>query len=165
MKERRSRRFGVFKLHIQKYVGTSQNIIELRKICLAWQSFGFWSFDEVLCFLENKNHILFFFTQSESEWVGAALFTTNLDQSDLVYIFVKPDLQKRGHGFQLLKACVDELNRSPGVTKFFLEVRTDNERAISLYIKFGFKKIGERPSYYHDGSDALVMKWERVNDN
>ena len=39
-----------------------------------------------------------------------------------------------------------------------LEVRVDNEKAIGLYEKLGFKKIGTKSAYYDDGCDALVMK-------
>ncbi|MBX3529895.1 MAG: peptidase C39 family protein [Rhizobiaceae bacterium] len=36
-----------------------------------------------------------------------------------------------------------------------LEVREDNERAIRLYEKNGYRRFGREPDYYHDGEAAL----------
>lgn len=39
-----------------------------------------------------------------------------------------------------------------------LEVRSSNEAAQNLYLKYGFEIVGERPRYYRDnGEDALIM--------
>ena len=38
-----------------------------------------------------------------------------------------------------------------------LEVRRDNDPAISLYQRFGFETISQRPNYYGGEVDALVM--------
>ena len=39
-----------------------------------------------------------------------------------------------------------------------LEVRSSNEAAQNLYLKYGFELVGERPRYYQDnGEDALIM--------
>jgi ribosomal-protein-alanine N-acetyltransferase len=38
-----------------------------------------------------------------------------------------------------------------------LEVRVSNHAAISLYEKFGFKKVAQRPRYYADGENADIM--------
>jgi ribosomal-protein-alanine N-acetyltransferase len=37
-------------------------------------------------------------------------------------------------------------------------VKKNNNIAINVYKKFGFKIIGYKYRYYRDGSDALVMK-------
>jgi len=38
-----------------------------------------------------------------------------------------------------------------------LEVREDNRRAISIYEKAGFQRVGEEPNYYEDGMTAVRM--------
>lgn len=38
-----------------------------------------------------------------------------------------------------------------------LEVRPSNIAAVSLYLKYGFDKVGWRKRYYQDGEDALIM--------
>eukprot|EP00798_Chlamydomonas_sp_ICE-L_P003476 gene3476-13537_t len=36
-------------------------------------------------------------------------------------------------------------------------VRADNEPAMALYTKLGFKSVGKRRGYYADGSDCIIM--------
>ncbi|WP_092531325.1 ribosomal protein S18-alanine N-acetyltransferase [Amycolatopsis arida] len=71
-------------------------------------------------------------------------------------IGVDPEFQGRGVGTLLLRALLaraDEL-RAP----VFLEVRTDNERAIRLYERHGFDRVGVRRRYYRpSGADAYTM--------
>jgi ribosomal protein S18 acetylase RimI-like enzyme len=38
-----------------------------------------------------------------------------------------------------------------------LEVSERNESAVAFYVAHGFTRIDERPRYYRDGSDALVL--------
>lgn len=69
-------------------------------------------------------------------------------------IGVDPAYQGRGIGRRLL----DELLVfADGAV--FLEVRTDNEAAISLYRSVGFEQIGLRRRYYRaSGADAYTMR-------
>ena len=46
-----------------------------------------------------------------------------------------------------------------------LEVRRDNDPAISLYRRFGFETISQRPNYYGGGVDALVMSVTTTEEN
>ncbi|MFD2422327.1 ribosomal protein S18-alanine N-acetyltransferase [Amycolatopsis pigmentata] len=67
--------------------------------------------------------------------------------------------QGQGIGTALLRrllARADELN-----APVFLEVRTDNDRAVALYERHGFTRIGLRKRYYQpSGADAYTMKRE-----
>jgi len=63
--------------------------------------------------------------------------------------------QGQGVGRQLLAALLEYAN---GGT-IFLEVRTDNEAAISLYESVGFVRVGMRRRYYRaSGADAYTMR-------
>jgi ribosomal-protein-alanine N-acetyltransferase len=63
--------------------------------------------------------------------------------------------QGQGIGRQLLAALLETAN---GGT-VFLEVRTDNEAAISLYESVGFVRVGTRRRYYRaSGADAYTMR-------
>ena len=63
--------------------------------------------------------------------------------------------QGQGIGRQLLTALLEHAN---GGT-IFLEVRTDNEAAISLYESVGFIRVGMRRRYYRaSGADAYTMR-------
>ena len=71
-------------------------------------------------------------------------------------IAVDSDWQGRGVGralFEALLARADEV-----AAPVFLEVRTDNERAIALYRSRGFEQLGLRRRYYQpSGADAYTM--------
>jgi [ribosomal protein S18]-alanine N-acetyltransferase len=63
--------------------------------------------------------------------------------------------QGTGIGRQLLTALLEYAN---GGT-IFLEVRTDNDAAISLYESVGFVRVGMRRRYYRaSGADAYTMR-------
>lgn len=90
--------------------------------------------------------------------VGLLFFHQVLDQAELLNIAVKPSFQGEGLGSCLLLFCLDVVRKS--ATRLYLEVRASNFPAIGLYLKNGFKQIGERRAYYRTDyarEDALVM--------
>jgi len=65
----------------------------------------------------------------------------------------------RGLGATLLADLLADAEQR-GVDTVLLEVRADNERAQSLYQRFGFVHVGVRRGYYQpSGTDAVVMVW------
>ena len=78
-------------------------------------------------------------------------------QADVQTIAVAPRSQGRGLGRALLGALVAQA-ASRGCTQLLLEVRDDNEPAITLYESAGFERQGRRRDYYGRGLDALVLR-------
>ncbi|HJQ47921.1 MAG TPA: ribosomal protein S18-alanine N-acetyltransferase [Amycolatopsis sp.] len=78
-------------------------------------------------------------------------------ESSVHTIGVDENYQGQGIGTALLRAL---LERADGLdAPVFLEVRTDNERAVGLYERHGFTRIGVRKRYYQpSGADAYTMK-------
>ncbi len=71
-------------------------------------------------------------------------------------IAVAPTHRGRGYGRALLAALL-EVADSRGAP-VFLEVRTDNDTAITLYQRHGFVRSGIRRNYYQpSGADAYTM--------
>lgn len=71
-------------------------------------------------------------------------------------IAVDPAWQRRGVGRALLNALLAKADAVRA--RVYLEVRTDNEAAISLYQAHGFSRIGLRRRYYQgSGADAYTM--------
>lgn len=72
-------------------------------------------------------------------------------------VAVRDQYRRRGIGLALLGRIIDEAKRL-SVTTAFLEVRSSNFPAQSLYEKCGFKAIARRANYYTDPrEDAVVM--------
>lgn len=70
-------------------------------------------------------------------------------------IGVDPAYQSQGIGRHMMTELLDYA--SGGTV--FLEVRTDNEAAISLYESLGFVNVGLRRRYYRaSGADAYTMR-------
>jgi ribosomal-protein-alanine N-acetyltransferase len=73
--------------------------------------------------------------------------------------------RRKGIGGRLLKAFIDVVESS-GCGDCHLEVRMDNDNAISLYEKMDFKRQASIPGYYPDGIDGvrlakIILKTDR----
>ncbi|RSN27830.1 ribosomal-protein-alanine N-acetyltransferase [Amycolatopsis sp. WAC 04169] len=76
-------------------------------------------------------------------------------------IGVDPAHQRKGIGTVLLKALLDRADEL--AAPVFLEVRTDNDAAITLYERHGFERVGLRKRYYQpSGADAYTMARPRA---
>ena len=60
----------------------------------------------------------------------------------------------KGLGSRLLEMAI-EYAKSHGIEIINLEVRNDNFRAIHVYEKFGFRKIGTSPAYFKIGDSYI----------
>ncbi|CAK8054572.1 GNAT family N-acetyltransferase [Eupransor demetentiae] len=89
---------------------------------------------------------------------GLIAFTEILDEIEIDYLAVLPVAQGKGEGRALLEAVFQR----PGIYRFLLEVAADNEPALKLYQKVGFREYRRRAHYYRNGQDAIMM--EKEND-
>lgn len=103
---------------------------------------------------------------TDNKVYGYAIFSTVLDEAELLHIAVDPSQQHQGLGSKLMERIL-QLASDKGVKHWFLEVRESNRAAINLYQKYGFQMMGRRRSYYknQDGrrEDALTMHKGAVN--
>ncbi|MBW4716025.1 ribosomal protein S18-alanine N-acetyltransferase [Saccharothrix sp. SC076] len=77
-------------------------------------------------------------------------------ESSVHTLAVAADWQGGGVGKTLLRALLAKADEAG--LPVFLEVRTDNARAISLYLAHGFEHLGLRRRYYQpSGADAYTM--------
>jgi ribosomal-protein-alanine N-acetyltransferase len=80
------------------------------------------------------------------------------DTADVQTIAVVPEHQRRGLGSTLLENLIDEAVRRKA-SDLLLEVRADNEPAITFYQRHGFERIARRRGYYAAGRvDGLVLR-------
>lgn len=95
------------------------------------------------------------------EIVGYFVLMLAVDDAHLLTIGVAKKHQKKGIGARLLRHAM-HVARDAGMEIFLLEVRPSNERALSLYLHYGFKQVGVRRNYYPatgGREDALVLTY------
>lgn len=88
--------------------------------------------------------------------VGYAFGSRSFDEAELHRIAVLPEQRRAGAGSRLLAAFIGECRRQ-GVTKIFLEVRSKNVPAISMYEQSGFVRINVRRGYYGDDDGIMYI--------
>lgn len=115
----------------------------------------FWNYSIFKSELESdSSHYLV--VKDNSKIIGFAGIKVILSDADIMNIVVKKDFRNQGVGSLLLKELIN-LSKSLNIKNLFLEVNEKNTPAISLYNKFGFKKISIRKNYYKD-NNAIVMR-------
>jgi len=115
-----------------------------------------WSIDQWWRELAQlHNH--YFVVESAGELCGYAGLSISGSDADIQTIAIADSFQGKGIGRKLLNQLVAR-SRELGVTYIFLEVRSDNTSALSMYSSFGFAEISKRAKYYPDGTDAVILR-------
>ncbi|MBQ7602248.1 MAG: ribosomal protein S18-alanine N-acetyltransferase [Lachnospiraceae bacterium] len=107
----------------------------------------------------SEPHARIFVLEDAEGIAGYSVSTVVLDEGSLDNLAVTA--AKRGHGYGriLLQNALKDAQNG-GIKRFFLEVRESNERAVRLYEKAGFTRIGVRKAYYQDPvEDAVIMEF------
>ena len=96
-------------------------------------------------------------SNGQTQIVAMIIVWVILDEAHVATIAVHPDYRRRGIGQRLLAwALLDAADH--GVIQVYLEVRSGNLAAQTIYERFGFAVTGVRPGYYRDNNeDALLM--------
>lgn len=82
------------------------------------------------------------------------------EEAEIINLAVHPLARRRGLGRRVLLLLLQEW-RKMGMRKVALEVRENNQAAISLYEGAGFRMTGLRKKYYPDtGENALIYSLE-----
>jgi len=80
-----------------------------------------------------------------------------LDEVHIHNIAVAEDYRRQGIGQELLEYA-EAAGRRKGADCALLEVRVDNEPALAMYTRLGYRRIGRRRRYYRKPvCDALVL--------
>ena len=77
-------------------------------------------------------------------------------EGEIYRIATHPSRRRRGIAYRLLSYST-KTERGRGLENLFLEVRSKNLSAISLYTSFGFERIGTRKNYYKNPDDDAVL--------
>lgn len=91
--------------------------------------------------------------------LGYFVAMKGVDEVHLLNITVAPQWQGQGWGRVMLDALA-LWSRAQGAQWLWLEVRQSNERAQQVYLRYGYRRVGERKNYYPaqgGREDAIVM--------
>jgi ribosomal-protein-alanine N-acetyltransferase len=96
----------------------------------------------------------------DDELLGYFLAMHGVEEMHLLNITVAPAHQGQGWGHMMLDA-LSLMSRHAGAQWLWLEVRQSNQRALQVYVRYGFKQISIRKNYYPAGRQqrehAVVM--------
>jgi len=92
--------------------------------------------------------------------LGYFIAMKGVDEVHLLNITVAPAFQRQGWAHVMLDALA-LWSRGQGAQWLWLEVRVGNQRALQVYERHGFRRVGLRRAYYPVGhgqrEDAVVM--------
>lgn len=95
--------------------------------------------------------------------LGYFVAMRGVDEVHLLNITVDPMYHRQGWGRVMLDALA-LWARSQGAQWLWLEVRTSNLRAQQVYLRYGYRRVGERKNYYPADrgrrEDAIVMSYK-----
>lgn len=102
------------------------------------------------------HYLLLWISATSPQPIGVTGYWLMAGEAHIITVAVHPNWQQRGLGeFLLLGLLEDAQTHQADVAT--LEVRRSNQAAIALYSKCGFAQVGERPGYYDNGEDALIL--------
>ena len=130
-----------------------------RVVAIERASFAMpWSRGAFVYELEQNRAARCWVCRDDGQIVGYLCLWEIRDEIHITNLAVDPAQRRRGIARHLLTEILVDARRR-GVRTVFLEVRTTNTGALSLYQALGFQVIGRRKGYYYDtGEDALVME-------
>ncbi|MBE5763362.1 MAG: ribosomal-protein-alanine N-acetyltransferase [Clostridiales bacterium] len=126
--------------------------IESKEIIVPWSK-------DALLSLIRKQNIIFRVMLLDDEVIGYYSFQKVFDEGYINNIAIKREYQSKGYGTKLFEDLIERAHKFE-VNALTLEVEVDNDRAIKLYKKFGFKEEGRRKNFYLNKKDAIIM-WLR----
>lgn len=101
--------------------------------------------------LQNSTSSVMFFAKCDGRIIGDASFSSSprerIKHRGEIGISVVRDYWGKGIGSKLMESIIDFAKNVAGCEIIHLQVRSDNERAIGLYKKYGFEKIGQFKGY------------------
>ena len=107
---------------------------------------------------ELDNELANFFIMTYADIViGYCHFWITFDSVSIVNFAIHPNLHGKKLGSLLMAHFLDRIEKIEEIRAITLEVRTDNEPAVHLYLKNGFQIINTKKQFYTNGDDAYYM--------
>ena len=122
------------------------------------QEFSVFTKDRVINDIENNTFTNYYVYVVSNKAIAFINYQVMYERSELIDINVADNFRNQKIATKLLEFMFNDLSNKK-VESITLEVRNNNDSAIHLYKKFGFKEISIRKGYYN-GIDGILMKKE-----
>ena len=115
--------------------------------------------------IDNTGHFAFFDNKLKGFVIGDIINIDNIIEYEILLIYIDNEKRNLGYASKLLSTIYSGLNHR-NLKKIYLEVASNNYKAIKLYTKNGYKKTGTRKKYYNFTNkkiDAILYE-KTIND-
>ena len=120
---------------------------------------SFWTAEQYAKALGKGSPYLSLGCRMDGRLAGYITVSEVAGELEIINVGVEPEMRGRGIATRLLQAILHQA-REKSIFFYYLEVRSSNAPALSLYTRAGFRRSGVRRRYYADGEDALAMTME-----
>lgn len=135
--------------------GDLEAMMRIEEDCFGTERFS----PEVLRAFLLREDAFVILAVEDDEVVGSAmgLLTAERNEGKIASIAVLRSHRGKGIGALLLEEC-ENIFRAHNMARYTLEVETDNEPALSLYLSRGYEIKGTIKDFYARGRDAYCME-------
>lgn len=105
-------------------------------------------------------HAVFLVAEILGQIVGYCGMYQVFEQGDIINIAVAEKYRNAGVGAKMIESLIVAAKQRE-ICDLTLEVRESNERAIHLYEKYGFEKIGTRKNFYEKPRENALIMWRK----
>jgi len=128
-------------------------VVAIERLCFAHDAYP----AELFLDLYRENGELFFVARRSRRIVGYCVSSATGAEAEVISLAVVPEHRGAGVGRALMRHTMTRLKRRR-VCTLALMVRPENQDALHLYRRLGFRVAGRIPRYYEDHSDGLLMR-------
>lgn len=104
--------------------------------------------------IENDPYV-FYLTYEDAIIKGILSYSKIYERIEINYLWVDTVYRQKGIATNLL-FYLEEIAKNNDIENISLEVECENQNAIQLYQKCGYKIVAKREKYYH-GKDGYLM--------
>jgi ribosomal-protein-alanine N-acetyltransferase len=132
-------------------------LCEIEMKCFETEAFT----KQQIAYLLTDSNSVILVLKVKSEIVGFIIGKTYMDKKpatgQILTIDVSPNHRRKGIGQRLLQE-IEKTFKDKGVKICYLEARESNIGALSLYQRFGYKKVGRLENYYGNAHGIRLTK-------
>jgi len=128
----------------------------LQKESLILNNIRIWNKNDIESLMQ-KDNVSAYILQNNNINASYIIFSDLAHECEILSLGTIEKMRGNGFASELLEYFIDK-NIENSEKEIFLEVEENNDKAIDLYKKFSFEKVGVRKKYYSNNLNALIMK-------